>query len=112
VNDKGGNAMKPIWIWRSHAGVSQHIGSRTVTPVFRSIGLHWPGGGWLWQFPLAVEVKDESNGAQQRLPIPDPTRAAIWLLLALALVTVFVMTRSRRRNQALGRRPQPKRMKG
>lgn len=78
--------MKPFWIWRSHAVKSYHFETQSVTPIVQSIGLRWPGGGWLWQFPVAVEVEAHADGTQQRLPIPDPTRAVVWFLGTLALV--------------------------
>jgi len=88
--------MKPIWIWRSHSTIPQHIGTQTVTPIVRSIGVRWPGGGWLWQFPLAVHVKNEEDGAQRRLPIPDPTRTTIWFLVAFTLLLILIMAISGR----------------
>jgi hypothetical protein len=81
--------MRPFWIWRSHANITHQIGARSITPVVQSVGLRWPGGGWLWQYPLAVEVEDKIDGTQRRLPIPDPTRMIVWFLCALALVTLF-----------------------
>jgi hypothetical protein len=91
--------MKPFWIWRSHTNRTHQIGSQSITPVVHSIGLRWPGGGWLWQFPLAVEVEDEDNGTQKRLPIPDPTRDVVWFLCALALIALFIAALTLRRSQ-------------
>lgn len=98
--------MKRFWIWHSHATATHQIGARTVTPIAQSIGLRWPGGGWLWQFPLAVEVVE--GKATTRLPVPDPTRTIVWFLAALILVfvAISVLTTSRRR-----RKP-PKNKKG
>jgi hypothetical protein len=87
-------------IWRREASRTHRIGAHTLTPVAQSIGIKWRGGGWLWQFPLAVEVEDEQGGASTRLPVPDPTRTVVWLLTALTVVVVCAMTmaawRSRR----------------
>lgn len=83
----------PFWIWRSHADITHQIGARRVTPLAQSIGLRWPGGGWLWQFPLAVEIEDEV-GSSQRLLIPDPTRTTVLFLAGVALVVLFVTTLS------------------
>jgi hypothetical protein len=95
--------MKPFWIWRSHATGTYQIGLQNVTPVVQSIGLRWPGGGWLWQFPLAIEIEDERDGTQSRLPIPDLTRIAVWFLVGLALTLLFAtalgLWRSRRRTK-------------
>jgi hypothetical protein len=84
--------MRRFWIWRSYTTATQQIGSRAITPVVQSVGLRWPGGGWLWQFPLAVEIVDEDEGTQQRLPIPDLTRSVVWFLYALALIVIFATT--------------------
>lgn len=81
--------MKPFWIWRSHAAATRQIGVRRITPFTQSIGLRWRGGGWLWQFPLAVEI-DEADGIHRRLPISDPTRTVVWFLYAPAMVLLFV----------------------
>ncbi len=81
--------MRPFWIWRSHADRTHPIGSQSITPVVQSIGLRWPGGGWLWQYPLAIEVENTEDGTHKQLPIPDPTRTVVWFLSALALVIVF-----------------------
>jgi hypothetical protein len=82
--------MKPFWIWRSHPTATHQIGLHSITPIAQSIGLQWPGGGWLWQFPLAVEIEDKRDGTHKRLPIPDPTRIAIWFMVGLALTLLFV----------------------
>ncbi len=81
--------MKRFWIWQRHATPTQQIGSYTLTPIMQSVGLRWRNGGWLWQFPLAVEVVEEDTGAQQRLPIADPTRSAVWFLYTLLLLLII-----------------------
>lgn len=95
--------MKRFWIWRRDATPTQQIGAYTITPVVQSLGLRWPHGGWLWQFPLAVEVVEEESGEQQRLPIADPTRTVVWflytLLLLLIAATVLSLWLGRKRKQ-------------
>ena len=93
--------MKPFWILRRHATTTHHIGTQRVTPVAQSIGLRWRGGGWLWQFPLAVHVEDVETGAEKRIPIPDTTRTLLWLLYALTFtitLTIIFSAFMRRRN--------------
>lgn len=82
--------MRPFWIWRSHADTTYHINSQSITPIVQSIGLRWPGGGWLWQYPLAIEVEEDADGTQQRILIPDPTGAVVWFLGTLALVVLLL----------------------
>ena len=102
--------MRPFWIWRNHADRTYQIHSQSITPIVQSIGLRWPGGGWLWQYPVAVEVEEHADGAQQRLPIPDPTRTVIWFLgtLALAFLLLAGLTLWRRRRVKIGARGQRK----
>jgi hypothetical protein len=78
--------MQPFWIWRNDATKTHQIGTQRVTPFVQSIGLRWPRGGWLWQFPLAVEVADQRTGEQRRVPIHDSTRITVWFIYALTLV--------------------------
>jgi hypothetical protein len=93
--------MKPIWIWHSHSNITHQVGSRSITPVTQSIGMRSDWGGWIWQFPLAVDVENAEDGKQTRLPIPDPTRALVWSLsavtLLLALATLMSLRQSRKR---------------
>lgn len=95
--------MKPFWILRRDAATTHHIGTQRVTPVAQSVGLRWRGGGWLWQFPLAVHVEDMETGAEKRVSIPDTTRTLLWLLYALTvtitlkiIVIAFMQQRDRR----------------
>lgn len=85
--------MRPIWIWRSYPTATHEINSMNVTPIAHSIGLRWQGersqGGWLWQFPRAVEVENVREGTSQRLPIFDITRIGVWLFYALSLLLVI-----------------------
>lgn len=95
--------MKPIWIWRSHSDITRAIGSRAITPISQSIGVRWERGGWLWQFPLAVEVENVDDGTQTRLPISDPTRTLVWLFsaltLAISIATIIILWQSRQRKR-------------
>lgn len=104
--------MKPFWIWRSQPAAPYQIGARRITPVVQSIGLRWPNGGWLWQFPLAIDVADEAESEPKRLPIPDTTRTVVWFLAALTVVAAIIMllTMRRTRRQNRMKRINPKRL--
>lgn len=86
--------MQPFWIWRSDATKTHTIYAQRVTPFVQSIGLRVGHGGWLWQFPIAVEVEDSRTGDRQRLPIHDTTRTTLWWLYALILLVVAVRATS------------------
>jgi hypothetical protein len=92
--------------WQTDTGLPLDAGRVTVRPISRRLALRWPGGGFLWQHPVAilVERKDgrkwaSANGEQVTyLSIPDPTRTALLLLLgcsALALILLGLAYRRR-----------------
>lgn len=101
--------MRPFWTLRRHAAATHEIGPYTLTPIVQMIGLRWPGGGWLWQFPLAVEV--EGAGEEpRRLPIPDATRTVLWFLYALVSLFIAAAILSlwlQRRNRQSAKKPAP-----
>ena len=76
--------MNRFWIWRTYSAPTEEIGSYRITPVAQLIGLKWRGGGWLWQFPIAVEVE-------------------IWLLYGLVtvalLIVILILWRKRRQRR-------------
>jgi len=47
-------------------------GDITLTPQAQVLTLRWPGGGWVWNRPVAVLV--ERGGSVERVPIVDVTR--------------------------------------
>jgi hypothetical protein len=56
--------------------------------------VRWPGGGFVWNRPLAVNV--EGPGRSERVPIVDVTRLAIWAIsgaLVLFLMVIGGMTK-------------------
>ncbi len=102
--------MKRGFIWRTLRAPAYRHGSISVTPVARAVGMRWPMGGWLWLFPLAVEVRQHDGKAAkqdkppQRLPIFDVTRLVLILFLAgtlLALIGWRWQSRRRRENDAV-----------
>jgi hypothetical protein len=93
--------MNRFWIWRTYNAPTTEVGAYSITPIAQLIGVRWRGGGWLWQFPLAVEV--ETEGTHERLPIPYVTRTAIWLLYGLftvaLLIGILTLWRTRRQRR-------------
>ncbi len=73
-------------------------GDITVTPQAQALILRWPGGGWVWNRPVAVLV--ERGGNVERIPIIDVTRFAqiglYGLGFCLTVLTMFAAAQRRR----------------
>jgi hypothetical protein len=63
------------------------IGETTLTPQAQVLTVRWPGGGWVWNRPVAILV--DEPGRQSRLPIVDITRMAQIGFLAFSLFFGF-----------------------
>ena len=75
------------WLtWRTTNGTPFTVGTRTITPQAQALTIRWPGGGLVWNRPLALLV--EEKGVSTRLPIVDPTRRWQVGLFALTLVVL------------------------
>src|SRR5262249_45882524 len=69
-----------------------------ITTIKRVVHIAWPGGAWLWQRPIAVEI--QQGASLQRLPVHNFTRRAIiGLALSAALVAVVTSRQLRRRGK-------------
>lgn len=55
-----------------------------VIPLTRAVKLRWPGGGFNWNWPTAIEV--QQGQTQQKLPIKNATRRIIFTLVLTGLV--------------------------
>ena len=98
-------------LWYTHAEATYQFGAHqidthqldtvTVTPISRLVGLRWSGGGWLWQFPLAVEVTTGTQ--QQRLRVSNVTRDTILALYAGAMLVVLALWLFQRANGKMNR---------
>jgi hypothetical protein len=69
-------------------GAPLTAGTRQVTPVARVARVRWPGGGFEWQRPVAVEVREGDE--TRRIPIRDETRRALGGIV-LAVVAVVAL---------------------
>ena len=65
-----------------------------VTPVARETRFSWPGGGFTWLRPSAVEV--ELDGTVHRIPIANVTRRSIMGIVAAELAVVALALGARR----------------
>lgn len=79
------------------------IGNVSLRLQAQALQLHWPGGGFVWNRPVAVLVEGET---ETRLPIVDVTRLVQLGLVALVLGMglLLLLGRTRRRIGARGRR--------
>ena len=85
------------FVWQDSAGPTVRTGDVAATPIARSIGVRWPGGGVLWSFPVAVEVATAET--VEIKAIVDVTRMAIIALsfgTALAIWPARSLRRERR----------------
>jgi hypothetical protein len=83
---------------RTRAGDPVQIGDRTITLQSKAVAVRWPGGGGVWNRPVAALV--EREGQVTRIPIVDVTRVAILALGgATALMWVLAWSRSMRHRQ-------------
>ncbi len=84
------------WIWQRSPGPTVRTGDAVVTPIARSVGVRWPSGGWVWSFPVAVEVATGDTVETQA--IVDVTRVlliALWFGTALAVWSARASRRKR-----------------
>lgn len=81
-------ALKDYATYKLESGPPILVGETTVTPQSRVLTVRWPGGGWVWNRPVAVQV--EKNGQVSRLPILDITRIAQIGFLAISLTVGIV----------------------
>jgi hypothetical protein len=74
------------------------VGDRTITLQSKAVAVHWPGGGWVWNRPVAAVV--EQDGVVERIPIVDVTRLAILAMAGgTALLWLLALSQSRVRSK-------------
>ena len=70
------------------------VGDRTITLQSKAVSVRWPGGGWVWNRPVAAVV--ERDGVVERIPIVDVTRLAILALVGgTALLWLLALSLSK-----------------
>ncbi|MGD8398023.1 MAG: hypothetical protein PVG11_04145 [Anaerolineae bacterium] len=77
----------------THTGEAVKAGDVEVIPESQALTLRWPGGGFVWNRPLAVRVKHGDQ--EERVPIVDITRVSqVALLTLIAVLSAVVLLRS------------------
>jgi hypothetical protein len=69
--------------WQKVSGETVTVGEIAVTPQSQALTVCWPQGGWVWNRPAAVLVKQGEE--EKHIPIVDVTRVAQLGLYGLSL---------------------------
>jgi hypothetical protein len=59
-------------------------GNITVVPQSQAVILSWKKGGWVWNRPVGLLVRDGEG--ERRVPIPDVTR---WVQIGFGVISVI-----------------------
>ena len=80
----------PFMEMKIRSGKTITKGEITVTPEAQSLIVKLPFWGFVWHRPVALVV--EKDGRQERIPIFDATRAAVWGMVVIGTaVSLMVM---------------------
>lgn len=67
-------------------GAPRQVGEAAVTPIARRLSVRWPGGGWVYAWPVAVEIQTANRTRRARI---WPVQRLAWAALAsLALAAL------------------------
>jgi hypothetical protein len=64
---------------------------REITPISRVFQISWPGGAFLWQRPVAIEIYQ--GDVVRRMSIQDTTRR-VTIIIILAELAMVVLAAS------------------
>jgi hypothetical protein len=79
-------------------GGARQVGGATMTPIARRLTIRWPGGGWVYAWPTAIEIQTERGVRRARvMPVQRIALAALaGLALAAAAAAVAQWLLNRR----------------
>jgi hypothetical protein len=84
----------PGWRTSETRGEPIEAYGREITPIGRVLQVRWPGGGYTWHRPVAIEA---SQGDEvYRLPIHDVTMRSIIMMALTGLTCVALVSLWRR----------------
>ncbi len=72
----------------------------SVTPIARRLALWWPGGGWVYAWPVAVEYPEGTRTRRLRIMPIQPLTSAAFAVFGLAAFTTFATRRWRQRRRS------------
>jgi hypothetical protein len=83
--------LKDLFRWQTTSGQPVVVDDITLTLQSRVVSLHLPTGGFAWNRPTAVLVRQ--NGQVVSLPIVDTTRLLQLGICGLSLAITFTLVR-------------------
>jgi hypothetical protein len=73
------SAPSPSFFFGRRTGAPLVVSGVELAPESLVLLVHWRNFGYVWNWPLAVNVR-RGAGAEQRIPVVDATRLALWSL--------------------------------
>jgi hypothetical protein len=73
---------------KTYTGQRWTVGDVAITPESQALTLRWPGGGFVWNRPVAVLV--ERAQETERVPVVDVTLLAQVAVMAAGLLSMLI----------------------
>ena len=75
--------------WKTVQGTAVSTPHHTLIPESQALIVKFPYGGFVWQRPTAVLVKNDDQ--TERHPVVDVTRLATWSILTASLLLPLLL---------------------
>lgn len=76
-------AKSKLFQWQTVTGEAVSAGDTTISPQSQALVVRWPGGGFVWNRPVAVLI--QKGEESERIPVVDITRMAQLGLIGVGL---------------------------
>ena len=86
--------MQDLITWETQSSTPIEVDNMTITPQTKSLSVHLPYGGFVWNRPSGVLI--EENGRTEYQPIVDVTRTALIAFWGITLAVSFLAFLGRR----------------